>query len=656
VTTIRGACAHDCPDTCSWLVDIEDGTAKRLYGDPAHPFTRGGLCAKVNHYLDRVYHPDRVLHPLKRSGPKGSGQFQRVSWDEALADIASRWKSIPPEELLLYSLAGTQGLIQMASLDRRLFGSMGACGLERNICGEVAVAGLEVTQGHSWGIDPEDIVHSRYIVLWGTNTIVTNLHLWPFIQQARERGARLIVVDPVRTRTAEQADWHIPLKPASDGALALAMMHVWVRDGLVDLDYVRSHTEGYGELVEYLRSFPPAAVADVTGISADDIELFAREYAATRPSLLRPLIGIEHHRNGGTLFRTLAMLPILLGAWRERGGGLFRSSGSLQYSTLNTRKLWMPEVYKPGVRVLNMANLGNDLCSAEPPIRSLFVHSVNPMVTVPNRNRIRQGLLRDDLFTVVHDLFITETAAFADYVLPATSQIEHLDIVTSWGHHYLSFNHPAIAPRGEAVSNTELARRLARALGRAEPWLFDSDEDLLRQALDSDHPWLEGITYENLAARGYQKLAQPEDWRPYANGGFHTPAGKANLHPERIGPGEIVAADRDYPLQLITGKSLHFLNSSYGNMERHLRRSGPLFVEIHPADARSRNLEDGAAVKVANASGQLSAICRITDRVRQGVVSMPFGGAYAVNELTPEMPTDWGGGSGFYDAFVEVHP
>ena len=672
---VRGACGHDCPDTCSWVVEVRDGAAERLSGDPAHPFTRGTLCAKVNHYLERVYHPDRVLHPLKRAGRKGEGRFVRVSWDEALADIASRWLAIAAESgaeaILPYSSAGVQGLIQMASIDRRLFGSMGCSGLERKICGGVAAAGLSATIGTGTGIDPEDVVHSRYLVLWGTNTIVTNLHFWPLVREAQRRGARVVVVDPIRTRTAEAADWHVQIKPAGDAALALAMMHVMIRDGLVDHEYVSRHAIGYDALAERVRQYAPAQVSRTVGLPVDEIERFAHEYATTQPSLLRPLIGMEHHRNGAMLFRTMACLPVLSGAWRHRGGGLARSTNVLQSAALDVDRLLMPEVHKPGVRVLNMRDLGGDLCNREmePPIRSLMVYGSNPAVSMPNQARTREGLLRDDLFTVVHDLFVTDTALYADYVLPATSQIEHLDLSPAWGHLYLALNRPAIAPRGESVANTELFRRLARALGRTEAWLFESDESMLRAALASGHPWLDGITFERLWDEGYVRLKCPDDWRPFANGGFATRSGKAELYSDSLleqghdplpWAGEVRSSNG---LQLITGKSLHFLNSGYSNQERHRRRAGELLIQIHPDDARAAGVADGGAVRVWNARGEVRAVCSVSDRVRPGVAWMPFGGFMdasgarrSVNVLTPEEPADWGGGSGFYDAFVEVGP
>jgi anaerobic selenocysteine-containing dehydrogenase len=671
--TIRGACGHDCPDTCGWVVEVRDGKATRLDGDPSHPFTRGGLCAKVNHYLERVYHPERVLHPMKRVGRKGEGRFERVSWNEALADIAARWRRVIDESgaeaILPYSSAGVQGLIQMASIDRRLFGVMGCSLLQRAICGGVASAGMTATIGVGSGIDPEDIVHSRFIVLWGTNTIVTNLHFWPYVREAQSRGAKVVVVDPVRTRTAEAADWHLQVKPGSDAALALAMMHVMVRDHLVDLDYVSRYAIGYDELVVRVRDYSPSAVAACVGLSAGEIERFAREYATTQPSLLRPLIGLEHHRNGAMQFRALACLPALSGAWRHRGGGLARSTHALQFGVLDMKSVEMPEVHTPGVRRLNMRDLGKDLCDAtlSPPVRALMVYGANPVVSMPNQRAICEGLQREDLFTVVHDLFVTDTALYADYVLPATSQIEHLDLSPAWGHLYLALNRPAIEPQGESVSNTELFRRLAAALGRTEPWLFESDESMLRAALESGHPWLEGITYDRLFSEGHARLNRPDDWRPFANGGFPTPSGKAELFSEWLleqnldplpSTGAIAAGAG---LQLISGKTLHFMNSGYGHMERHRRRSGPLGIDIHPVDAGSRGLTDGEHVWVRGSRGELKAVCRISDRVRPGVAFMPYGGLHdaegvrrSVNLLTAEEPTDWGGGSGLYDAFVEV--
>lgn len=669
---VKGACGHDCPDTCGWVVTVEQGRATALVGDRDHPFTRGTLCAKVNHYLDRVYHPERVLHPLRRVGPKGSGQFERVSWDEALADIAARWQAIIAEHgaeaILPYSSAGVQGLVQQASLDMRLFGALGASRLDRNICGAVASAGMKATLGVGTGIDPEQVSHARLIVLWGTNTVVTNLHYWPQVKAAQKAGAKLVVIDPVRTRTAEEADWHIQLLPGSDAALAMAVMHVMHRDGLVDEDYVRAHALGYDELVAKLAGHSPEAMAPIIGLPVADIERFARLYATTQPSLLRPLIGIEHHINGAMQFRAVSCLPVLSGAFRHRGGGIARSTHALHYAALDMAAVERPDLWQPA-RTLNMRDLGRDLCdpALDPPVKALMVYGANPASTIPNQKLIEQGLAREDLFTVVHDLVLTDTARFADYVLPATSQIEHLDLSPAWGHLYLALNRPAIAPLGEALCNTELFRRLARALGREEPWLYDSDEDMIRAALASGHPWLEGISYERLWEHGHLRLSAPEDWRPFAEGGFPTPSGKAELWSQAlldIGQEplpDVGAIRREAGLQLITGKQVPVLNSAYGHIEIHKKRAGTLFIEIDPADARARGFSEGDLVRVHNRLGEIHALCRISQRLRPGIAWMPFGHLEdasgvrrGVNVLTDEAPTDWGGGTGYYDAFVEV--
>jgi len=447
-------------------------------------------------------------------------------------------------------------------------------------------------------------------------------------------------------------------------------MHVIIRDDLVDHEYVTAHAVGYDALVERVKAYAPDVVSSKVGLPAADIEHFAREYATTTPSLLRPLIGLEHHRNGAMQFRTVACLPVLTGAWIHRGGGLARSTHALHFSVLDMDAVLMPHVHTPA-RTLNMRDLGKDLCdrALTPPIRSLIVYGANPLVSMPNQRRTAEGLAREDLFTVVHDLVMTDTARYADYVLPATSQIEHLDLSPSWGHLYLALNRPAIAPRGDAVSNTELFRRLAAALGRTEPWLFESDESMLRAALASGHPWLDGITYERLWDEGHVRLQCPEDWRPFADGGFNTRSGKAELWSEALKEQGLdpLPASGDIPtgagLRLVSGKTLHFMNSSYSHLERHQRRAGELFVEMHADDAAARAVGEGDAVRVWNALGEVQAMCRISDRVQRGIAWMPFGGLtdakgqrQSVNTLTAEEPTDWGGGSGFYDAFIEVSP
>jgi anaerobic selenocysteine-containing dehydrogenase len=672
-TVVKGGCAHDCPDTCAWQVTVEAGRAVKLAGDGDHPFTRGGLCAKVNRYLDRVYSPDRVLHPLRRVGAKGEAAFERVTWEEALSGIASRLKEIVAmsggEAILPYSYAGNMGLIQYAGMDRRFFARLGASRLARTICGDTANAGVEATIGTSTGALPEDIVHSRYIILWGTNTVVTNLHLWPLVTQARRAGARLVVIDPLRTRTAAEADWHIQPLPGTDAALALGMMHVIVEEELHDKRYVAEHTLGFDRLRERLQDYPPARAAELCGVDAGDIVRLARDYATTRPALIRTLVGAEKHSNGGMNFRTIACVPALVGSWREKGGGLLHWTRSLFGESINARAVWSAGSRSARTRAISMIQIGSALTDAtlDPPIRALIVYNSNPAVIAPNQNLVLAGLRREDLFLVVHDLFLTDTARFADYVLPATSFIEHLDLLYPWGHTYVVLNQPAISPAGEAVSNTELFRRLSAAMGFQESWLQASDEELVRSALESEHPYLQGISYEQLCEQGWARLRLPEDWRPFANGNFPTASGRCEFYSERMAelgldplPAHTAAPDDGFPLVLVSAKlALHFLNSSYAHLPRHRRAEGEIRIDIHPADAAARGISDGDRVRVHNERGELRLAARVGDAVRPGVVAVPHGwwtnrAGGTANALTSDGLSDLGGGGDFYGTRVEV--
>jgi anaerobic selenocysteine-containing dehydrogenase len=665
VTVVRGGCAHDCPDTCSWDVTVEDGRAVKLAGVADHPYTRGGLCAKVNHYLDRVYSPDRVLHPLRRRGPKGEGRFERVSWDEALRDIASRLSEIAsadgPEAILPYNFAGNMGLVQYASLDRRFFARLGASRLARTICGSTANAGVAAALGTPAACLPEDIEHARLIVLWGTNTVVTNLHLWPFVRRARQAGATVVVIDPLRTRTAREADWHVRPLPGSDAALALGMMHAIVAEGLHDQAYLDAYCSGWPELRARLEEYPPDRAADLTGVPAAEIVRLARAYVTTRPAMIRTLVGPEKHANGATSFRTIACLPAVVGAWRERGGGLVHQTHSLFEEALDAEALAGP---RTRTRVVNMVRIGRALTdpSLEPPIRGLFVYDCNPASIAPNSNLVRAGLAREDLFTVVHDLFVTDTARHADYVLPATSFVEHLDLLLPWGHTYLTLNRPAIAPPGEAVSNTELFRRLARAMGWGDDEAFrPTDEELVRTALDGDHPWLDGITYERLLEDGWAPLRLPEERRvPFARGGFPTRSGRCELFADPEPRYVPAPASEEHPLVMVSAKSaLHFLNSSYANLPRHGRAERVPEVQLDPVDAAARGIADGDRVRVHNELGELVIAARVGDGVRPGVVAVAHGwwrslAGGAANDLTSDGLADRGGGGDFFGTRVEV--
>lgn len=680
--TVLGTCHHDCPDSCGWVVTVEGERAVKLRGNPDHPYSRGELCPKVNRFLDRVYSPQRILAPLRRVGAKGEGRFEPIGWDDALATIAAEWTARIArhggETLLGYHSAGTQGLIQMTSLDRRLFAVLGASRLDATICGSTARVGVELTNGTGLGPDPLDLVHSRFIVLWGTNTRLTNRHLWPFIEQARARGATVVVIDPLRTITADAADWFMQPRPGTDAALALGLAHVLIRDGLIDHAWVRDHTAGYDEFAAHVRAWDPARAAAQCGLEAEEIERLARAYGSTRPAVIRTLIGAEHHEHGAELLRAMACLPALVGAWRDVGGGLIRSSGTW------TEEALLDTVLPDGAgtwdsRRINMGRIGAALTdpSLAPPLTALYVWNANPVVTAPNAGLVRAGLAREDLFTVVHEQFLTDTARYADLVLPATTQLEHLDVVPAWGHLYLGWNEPAIAPLGQARSNTEVFRNLAVALGRTEPWLQDRDEDLIAQKLDLGHARLAGITPDRLRAEGFLRLAVPSPLVPFAEGGFPTPSGKVELVAPRLaalgldprptytpaaeGPGGDPALRARFPLQLLTPKTHPaFLNSTYSTAPRHAPEGGP-FVELDPADAAARGVAEGDEVLVANDRGELRLRARLTGRVRPGVVAIPFGwwdrqhpDRCAANTLTSDRLADAGGGIAFSDTLVEV--
>ncbi len=580
--------------------------------------------------------------------------------------------------MLPYSYMGTQGVVQGASLDRRFFSRIGATRLRRGICGSSAAAGYTATQGGPKGMLPEDLRHSRLIVLWGTNTIVTNLHLWPFVTEARQNGARVVVIDPVETRTARSADWHVRPRPGTDAALALGLMHVIVAEGLHDAEYVERHAVGFEELRGRLAEYPPERVASLTGLAEDEIVELARAYATTRPQAIRTLIGMGHRERGGMTIRTIACLPVLVGAWRDLGGGIVGTTAWAAWDPLNLAPVTRPDLEDPTTREVSMVQLGRALTQLEPPVRALVVYNANPAAIAPDQGRVLEGLRRDDLFTVVIEQFLTDTAAYADVLLPATTQLEHLDLVPSWGSVYVTLNQPAIEPLGEALPNSEIFRRLGVRLGLEEELFADTDEDLVRTALASDDPLLEGVTWEHLLEHGYAKSAVGDDWRPYADGGFGTPSGKAELYstaleeqgqdplPTHTAATESPLGDPGlaarYPLQLVTAKwSLHFLNSQYANMPRHLAAEGEMPVELSADDAVTRGIDDGARVRVFNDRGSVLAAARVGSKVPPGVVALPSGwwsslveGGSAANALTPDTVTDLGAGCAFHDTLVEV--
>jgi anaerobic selenocysteine-containing dehydrogenase len=703
-TTVVGACPHDCPDTCSILTTVEDGKAIAVRGNPDHPFTRGRLCVKVNNYEERVYSDKRVLYPLKRVGPKGSRQFQRISWDEAIETIATRWKSIIAEygaqAILPYSYLGTQGIINGLNVGDPLFNKLGATVSERTFCDSGSCTAYMMTIGPTPGVDPESFVHSKYILLWACNTLGTNSHHWPFIEQARKAGAKLVVIDPVRTRTARLADWHIPIRPGTDAALALAMIHVIIKENLIDRDYIDKHTVGYDELAERASAYTPEFAAQETGIPADDIVKLAREYATTPPAVVRIGVAVERHAGGGQTVRAIACLPGLIGAWKQVGGGLLQLP--IWAFPVKWEVLMRPDLAPEKMRVLNSWRLGPALTGElgfDPPIKSLFVYNANPMAMVTEQAKLEKGLEREDLFTVVSEHFLTDTARYADIVLPATTQLEQKDIMFSWGHLYLSYNNPAIEPLGEAVPNTELFRRLAKAMGIEDPSFYRTDDEMIEASLDWTNPVLQGITLEDVKAKGYARLTVPsaDDWAPHRDGNFPTPTGKCEFKSTITGGGNFVVplfrqgynGDQDgtpvdalphyippnenlqtapalakrYPLSLITPKSHAFLNSNYGNLPAQTLQAGgeEQSVFLNPEDAEQRGIVGGAPIRVFNDRGAFEAFATISSDIMPGVVMAPSGywhrsnrkGA-TVHALTPPAFADLGRAPTFSDVLVQV--
>ncbi|HEY3110256.1 MAG TPA: molybdopterin oxidoreductase family protein [Chloroflexota bacterium] len=675
--TRYSVCPHDCPDTCRLKLEVRGDRAVSIRGDEQHPFTQGFLCVKVNNYLERVYSPDRVLHPLRRVGPKGEGRFERVGWDEALDEIAARFQAIVArdgaEAILPYSYAGTMGMLGYGSMDRRFFHRLGASLLDRTICAVAGTVGYRYTIGGQVGTDPEQFADARLILLWGTNTVSTNVHMVPFIRAARAKGARVVLIDPHRTRTAQLADEVLLIRPGTDAALALAMMHVICRDGLIDADYVGRHTLGFEPLRSRVADHPPEWAAAETGLPAEAIERLARAYATTQPAAIRINYGLQRHANGGMAVRTIACLPALVGAWRHPAGGILLStSGSFRY---NLPALERPDLIRGRPRTINMVRLGEALTEAEPPVSGLFVYNSNPAAVAPNQARVLAGLCRDDLFTVVHEQVMTDTCRYADVVLPATSILEQLDVHKAYGHLYLQLSEPVIRPLGEAKPNTELFRLLARRMGFDEPCFSDSDEELVRQALTVSHPSMAGVSYERLRREGWVRIGLPRPFAPFADGGFRTPSGKCELYSERAardghdplprydppaeGPGSPLA--RRYPLQLVSAAAHHFLNSTFSHIERQRRLEGRPTIELHPSDAAARGIRDGDPVRAFNDRGEARFWARVGETVAPGVAAhsslwwlrdSPAG--RNVNALTSDRLSDMGGGATFHDNLVQV--
>jgi len=701
---VHAACPHDCPDACGVLITIEDGRATRIQGDPEHPVTRGFLCAKVAKYLDRVYSPDRVLYPMKRVAPKGTNGttggpsgFQRISWDEALTVIARKFREIVasdgPEAILPYSYGGTLGALNGASMDRRFFHRLGASQLDRTICSSAGEEGIKSVLGVKLGTEPEQFTHSRYIIAWGSNIHGNNVHLWPFIAEARRKGAKLVVIDPYRTRTAKCADWYLPINPGTDAALALGMMHVIINENLYDADYVSRHTIGFNELKSCALEYPPEKVANWTGIAAVDIRTLAREYATTHPAVIRVNYGIQRSENGGMAMRAVTMLPCLTGSWKEVGGGLQLSlSGAYE---LNKAALAMPELMQKALgrpaRVVNMVQLATALNSLDdPPVKALFVYNSNPAAVCPDQSRVVRGLKRPDLFTVVHEQFFTDTTDYADIVLPATTFFEHKELQTAYGHYHLQVSDQAMEPLAECRSNVDLFRALAERMGFEEECFRESVDSMIDGALDSPNPWLQGITRDLLEKEHHVRLKfgasndrkngtvptnESSPFLPFAEGKFPTPSGKAEFYSEtlkRQGLDPVIAFTppeesrhgskaAKFPLELLSRKPDNHLNTSFANLPS-VREMEPAIgdLEMNTADATTRGIRDGDPIRAFNSRGEIVLKASVNGSVPAGVVAARLDwarfspGTGNINALTSEKLTDMGNAATFYSVCVEV--
>ena len=719
---VHTVCSHDCPDSCAVLVTVtEAGRAVKVAGDPSQPVTQGFLCGKVAKYLDRVYAPERILYPLKRKagiakGPMVRGReheaFERIGWDEALDGIAARLTETAerggPASILPYSYAGTIGVLGFGSMDRRFFHRLGACQLNRTICSEAGGVAWNLVYGRKLGTPTEDFRLAKLVVAWGANIHGNNIHLWPMVEQARRAGARLIVIDPYRTRTAALADWHIAIRPGTDAALALGMMHVILDEGLEDRAYIEEMTHGIERLAERAREYTPERVGAWTGLTAGEVERLAREYATTRPAAIRMNYGVQRSENGGTAARAIAMLPALTGAWKVRGGGgQLSTSGAFKWDkqALERPDLALASPLGRLARTVNMSTLGMELDEKQgsgvrgqgsegnegAAVKALFVYNSNPGAIAPNQNAVRRGLAREDLFTVVHELFFTDTTDYADYILPATTFLEHTDIQGAYGHYFVQLSNQAIEPPGEARSNVWLFGQLAQRMGFTEECFREPPEELIRQALGmgkdegadghSTNAGMEHITLEELKEKGHMAVGfhrdpETEPFQPYTKGPLATPSGKVEFYSEALAaegldglPGFVPPVEsrwgkdaERFPLEFLSRKADNYMNSTFANLDGHRRMEARTSqrLEMHAADARARGIADGDPVRVWNDRGALTLTALVNGSVPPGVVAshmdwakMQAGGSN-VNALTSERLTDLGAGATFYSVLVEV--
>ncbi len=727
IDIVTGVCPHDCPDSCAWQVAVDrtTGRAVDIWGHAGHPVTAGALCTKVDRYLERTYHRDRLTTPFKRVGEKGSGQFAPISWEEAIATIAARLHSVidqyGAEAVLPYSYGGTMGLLQSEGMAQPFFNRMGASKLARTICSSAGGDGYSYTIGATEGLETEAFAHAKLILIWGSNTLTANMHLWPFVQQAKHAGARVIVIDPARTRTARAAGEWIAVRPGTDAALALAMMHVIIADNLIDADYIKRYTLGFEALSVRAAEWTPERAEQVTSVPAAQIRELARAYATTQPSAIRVNYGLQRHAGGGMAMRTVACLPALVGAWRHLGGGI-QLSASGAFRHMDRSLLQRPDLQQGTPRTLNMVRLGDALSleparlarahyhprpvdapvlpeQAGPPVKALIVYNSNPAAIAPDQSAVLAGLRRDDLFTVVLEHFQTDTADYADIVLPATTQLEHWDIVKPYGHLYLALNRPAIAPVGESLPNSEIFRRLAAAMGYTEPCFAQRDEEILAALVDSQtHASFAGITWQALLENGFMRLNLPQPYLPFAGGNFPTPSGQCEFYSERMAAdgydplpaytppawdeeidancaGDVAvafaataateeeSAGPAAPLICISPPAHSFLNSSFVNLDHLRRREQQPALHLHPRDAAARGLAQGATVRVWNERGEVLLTTVIDDGLAPGTALAPgvwwaklSADGRNINQITAQREADMGGGASFYDAQIWAAP
>ena len=700
--TVRGACPQDCPDTCAFIYHVEDGKLVEVTGDPAHPMTRGGLCVKLKDFAEHHYNPDRILYPMKRVGPKGSGKYERIGWDEALSTIKSKWTEIIDQygstAIMPHAYLGNQGTANGLTAGDAFFNRLGSTVAEKTYCESGSSTAWVMTVGPTGGLDVESLAYAKYIIVWGMNMVSTNLHAWPFVLEARRKGAKVVVIDPFKSRTAKQADWHVAIKPGTDAALALGMMNVIIQEGLVDYDYVEKYTLGYQELKARAAEFPVERVSEITGIAAADIVKLAREYATTPPAAIREGVAVERCPGGGDAVRAITCLPALIGAWRHVGGGAVEMP--IYEFPMSVAHVSRPDWIKPGTRVLNELDLGAALTGKmklDPPIKSVFVYNSNPVSQAPDAGELVRGLQREDLFTVCSELFITDTAKYADILLPSTMQAEQYDIMVTWGHLYIMLNQPAIPAPGECVANIDLFRKLAKTMGFNDDYWDLTDDEWLTLSYDWSSPALEGITLDVLKKEGWKRLnvGMPDVRAPHAHGNFKTPSGKCEFKssmaeggnmvldvwrsgytemqvggyvdpvPNYIPPHEVIDGEpkksAQFPLNLISPKPHAFLNTQYGNEGPQMKRQGEQRIMINPADAASRSIANGAYVRVFNERGTFEAKADLTDDVGAGLIVTNVGHwpglnrtGTAVNSTTAPRHANLGQAGVYSDNRVEV--